>query len=293
MTDILQHAINGLVSGSVIALVAIGVTLIFGLTGLVFFAHGEVLMLGGFVAWLSLANGVPLALALVAPIVAMGVFGFVIERGVFQWTYDRPVNGFVASLGLIIILQHAALAVAGGNPRRVVAPFVGVVEFGGVRISWARLVVIGVTAALVLLIYLVLAKTKWGFALRAAAEDRELASLSGIPVRRYFILVFIVGCASAGLAGALLLLIMPVTPFVGATVIIKAFAVAIIGGLGNVGGALIAGLGLGIIESFGTAYLAAEWAPAYAFIAMIVVLLWRPQGILRGTAGASLAVGTE
>lgn len=282
METILQQAVNGVGIASVYALLAIGITLIFGLTGIVNFAHGEFLMLGGLVTYSLSTAGWPFAAAAAAATVAMGVAGWVAERFLFRPTLKEPVRGFIISLGLIIALQHLAIKVWGSEQQTIAAPVPGSFDSGDVRVSYMRLVVLAVTMVVCLGFFLALARSKWGRGLRAVSIDRDTAELLGVPVNRLITLVFVAGSAMAGLGGALVLGMFPISPFSGEQYVIKGFAVAIIGGLGNVAGAVVAALALGTIEAVAAGYVSPSWATAYAFAAMIAILIFRPGGLFRG-----------
>ena len=289
MDVFLQQVVNGLSIASIFALVAIGITLIFGLTGLVMFAHGELLMLGGYVTFVTVASGGSFFVGLVFAALAMALAGLVLERGLFRFTLNKPVNGFIISLGLIIVFQHLALKIWTGEQRVISKPISTVFDVGDIRITGTRLMVIGLTVALVAIAFVVIDRSRYGKALRASAEDREAATMMGVPAKRYITAIFVFGGAAAGLGGGLLLGLFAVTPFVGATFVIKGFAVALIGGLGNIQGAVLAALILGIVEAMSAGYLWPAWTDAYSFVLMILILLFRPQGLLAGTKGGSLA----
>ena len=286
---LLQQVLNGLSIASVITLIAIGVTLIFGLTGIINFAHGEFLMVGSIVTWLAVSAGWNFWLALVAAVAAVAAMGLLLERGLFRFTLDRPTNGFIVSLGLIVVLQHVVILLYDGNQKSIPHPLSGVWQVGGVRIAETRAMVIGVTIAVVALTYGAVTRSRYGRALRASVEDRDTAMLMGIPVRRYITGVFVFGSALAGLGGALLIGLFPVTPFTGGTIVMKGFAVALIGGLGNLTGAVVAGVMLGLVEGFSAGYGYSEWTDAYSFGLMILVLLVRPNGLFGGTSGPRVA----
>ncbi|MDQ0391505.1 branched-chain amino acid ABC transporter permease [Labrys monachus] len=285
MEIFIQQILNGLSIASVITLIAVGVTLIFGLTGIINFAHGEFLMVGSIVTWLAVSNGWGFPLALCAAVVVVAVMGFALERGLFRFTLDLPTNGFIVSLGLIVVLQHIVILFWNANQKSIPHPLTKVWEVGGVRIAAVRAMVIIVTALVVTLTFFVITRSRYGRALRASVEDRDTAALMGIPVRRYITGVFVFGSALAGLGGALLIALFPITPFTGGTIVMKGFAVALIGGLGNLTGAVAAGLILGIVEGFSAGYGLSQWTDAYSFALMILVLLIRPQGLFGGTSG--------
>lgn len=288
MVDVLQQIVNGVAIASVIALVAIGITVIFGLTGIVNFAHGEFLVVGGFLTWWLALQGVPYAAAVVVCALAVGALGVGLERGLWRFTLKAPINGFIISLGLSIVLQHAVIKIwnPSATPVSIQSPVSGEIRLGDLVISNVRIMVIVLTAAVLGATFWAVERTRHGRALRAIAEDRDTAALMGIPVRRYITAVFGIGSLLAGLGGALLLALFPISPFSGQSFVIKGFAVALIGGLGNITGAVIAALMLGLAEAFSAGYLAPQWTGAYAFILMIAILLFRPQGILRGTEGS-------
>jgi branched-chain amino acid transport system permease protein len=282
---LIQQILNGLSIASVITLIAVGVTLIFGLTGIINFAHGEFLMIGSIVTWLAVQAGWGFPAALFAAILAVAVLGLVLERGLFRFTLDRPTNGFIVSLGLIVVLQHVVIFFWNANQKSIPRPLSGIWDVGGVRIASVRVAVILITLAVVALTFVAITRSRYGRALRASVEDRDTAALMGIPVRRYITGVFVLGSALAGLGGALLIALFPVTPFTGGTIVMKGFAVALIGGLGNLTGAVVAGLILGIVEGLSAGYGFSEWTDAYSFGLMILVLLVRPQGLFGGTSG--------
>jgi branched-chain amino acid transport system permease protein len=285
MDIFLQQLINGLSVASVIILIGIGITLIFGLTGIINFAHGEFLMIGGMTTWLVVSHGGDFLLGLVAAMAVVGALGFVLERGLFRLTLDRPMNGFIISLGLIVVLQHVVIRFWNSYQKAIPQPLGGVWEIGGVRIIVMRAVVVLITAVVVAVTFFAISKSRYGLALRASVADQETAALMGVPVRRYVTGVFIYGSVLAGLGGALMIALFPITPFIGSVVVVRGFAVALIGGLGNVAGAVVAGLVLGLMDGLSAGYGLPEWTEAYSFALMILILLLRPQGLLGGTAG--------
>jgi branched-chain amino acid transport system permease protein len=286
---LIQQVLNGLSIASVITLIAVGVTLIFGLTGIINFAHGEFLMVGSIVTWLAVANGISFWIAIFLAIATVAIMGFVLERGLFQFTLTRPTNGFIVSLGLIVVLQHIVIFLYDPNQKSIPRPLTKVWEIAGVRIASVRLMVILVTIAVVAATFMMISRSRYGRALRASVEDRDTAALMGIPVRRYITGVFVLGSALAGLGGALLIALFPITPFTGGTMVMKGFAVALIGGLGNLTGAVVAGLILGVVEGFSAGYGFSAWTDAYSFGLMILVLLFKPNGLFGGTSGPKMA----
>jgi len=280
MEIFVQQLVNSLSMAAIFVLIGIGITLIFGLTGIINFAHGEFLMLGGVFTWLLVSNGVNFFLALIAAIVLVGLVGLLLERAVFRFTLERPMNGFIISLGLSVFIR-----LWNSYQKSIPSPVEGVWQIGGVRIIAMRAVVVALTAAAVALTFFTISRSRYGLALRASVADLETARLMGIPVRRYVTGVFLYGSALAGLGGALMIALFPITPFVGQDVVVGGFAVALIGGLGNVAGAVVAGTVLGFADGLAAGYGQPEWTEAYSFALMILILLVRPQGLLGGTEG--------
>jgi branched-chain amino acid transport system permease protein len=288
VNDFIQVVFNGLSAGAIYALVAVGVTLVFGLTGVVNFAQGQLLMLGAYATYAVSAAGAGFALALLAGVVSMGALGLALERGLFQFTLKQPITGFIVSLGLIPLLQEVGLELWGGDPKSVVPPITAVWEVGDVFIVGQRALIVAVTGLVLAGLYWGLRSTHVGRSLRACAQDREMTQLMGVNTSRLITLTFIIGSAGAGLAGALLVTVNPITPDVGGLYIFKGFAVALIGGLGSVSGALAAALAVGLAESALAFYVSSGWVDAYVLLIMLAILLVRPTGIVRGTEGAAV-----
>ncbi|WP_109793445.1 branched-chain amino acid ABC transporter permease [Minwuia thermotolerans] len=280
----LQQLFNGLSMASIYMLVAVGITLVFGLTQMVNFAHGEVMMVGAYVALFAAPQGGAMFLiGLLAAVVAVGVIAFGIERGLYQFTLQSPINGFLVSLGLILIIQNLLLELWGVSPQHL-EPVVGsVLQVGELRLSGQRIFVIGVTATIFAILYFLLTRTRFGIGLRAAAVDRETAGLMSINVPRMITMTFVLGGMLAATAGVLVAGLFPITPFLGSQFVIKGFAVALVGGLGNVTGAVLAALVLGVTEAMIAGFGFSAWTDVVAFGLMIFILLVRPQGFLRGT----------
>ena len=285
METFIQQLINSLSVASVTILIGIGITLIFGLAGIVNFAHGEFLMVGGMVTWFLVGTGVNFFVALFGAMIVVGALGFIAERGLFRFTLDRPMNGFIMSIGLSVILQHVVIRIFNEVQKTIPDPVGQVWVIGGVDIIAMRAIVVVITAIVVAVTYFGISRSRYGVALRATIADQDTATLMGIPVRKYVTGVFIYGSLLAGLGGALMIALFPITPFTGSVVIIRGFAVSLIGGLGNVGGAVVGGLLLGLVDGLSAGYGSPEWTDAYSLVLMIAVLIIRPQGLLGGTLG--------
>lgn len=284
MAEFFQQVVNGLSVGSIYVLVAIGLTLVFGVSRLVNFAHGQFVVLGSFLTWGLVQTGISFWVAIIPVALAVGLAGIVVDLAFLRRTIDRPVNGFIVSLGMVIALQGLYVEIWSADQHKVPSPLSGVVDLGGVRIPSDRILTFGVAAVGVVALFYVLRQTDIGRSMRAAAENRDAAALVGVNVGASISAAFFVGAFLAGLAGAFLAALFPFTPYSGGDYLIKGLAVALIGGLGSIHGALIVGLALGVTEALGSAYgIGSEWRDGYAFIAMVLLLIWRPGGLFGGT----------
>jgi branched-chain amino acid transport system permease protein len=257
-----QQFYNGVSLGAIYALIAVGITLVYGLSRIIHFAVGELVMLGAFASWeIHRATG-NYWLALAAAALALAIIGLITERTVFRFTLQSPLTGFIVSLGLILILQGAAVLVWTSNPKYAMPPFQGSWNLPGVVIIVQTAVNIALVTGVLAVCYLVLMRTRYGRALRAVSDDRGAAALVGIPVQAVIVGAFVAGSALAGIAGWLVLTNGSITPFVGESYLLRGFAVALIGGLGNVPGAVVAGVGLGVAESLAAGYVSPGWNDA-------------------------------
>jgi branched-chain amino acid transport system permease protein len=282
---LLQQLVNGLMLGSTYSLIAIGYTLIFGVLHLVHLAHGEVFMIGAFIGLqLVRSLGVGAGLALVGALVGTALLGVLIELVAF-----RPIRArgghflapVISTIGVGIVLQELATRIWGGEqvgfPHGMEAvPF----KIGPVTITSIQLTILGVALGLMAALHLFVTRTTVGMAMRATAEDLVVARLLGVRTNRIILLTFAVASALGGAAGVLVGLgFNAISPFMGIDIGVKGLAIMLLGGLGNVQGAMVGGLILGVIEVLSVAYLASSYRDAFAFLVMIAVLLFRPQGL--------------
>lgn len=279
---IAQILADGLVTGSVYVLVAIGLTLIFGILGIVNFAHGESYMLGGYfgiVAAAALKLGMFGTVA--AAIVAIAVVAFVCERLVFLPLRGRDMtSSIIASFGLAVVLQNAALVAFGPEPKILRTSWSSIpVEIGPIYLTLSRAVMPVVALVTVVAVHLALRYTWAGRSLRAMSQQPAMAALCGVDVRRVALVTFVVGGALAGAAGALMGSVHVMQPAAGSMVVLKAFTVVILGGMGNVYGAVTAALSLGVVEAITAGYVSNLLKDVVGFVVVILVLLFRPQGI--------------
>lgn len=277
--DFLQQIVNGLMIGGLYALVALGISLVFGLTGMINFAHGEIVMLGGYLTFSLAQRGVPFALALCCALLSGAALGFLLDRTAFRFTRNEPMNGLVISLGLILIFQSLVMTFYGGDPYTMDVLFPGALQAGGLSFSYQKLLTVFVTALLIFAFGYFLVRTRAGRALRALAQDREAAIYVGIPVERYVVLSMAIGSALAAVAGALFAALFSLTPFVGTALTAKGFIVVALGGLGSAPGTIVAGFLLGVIEALGAGYISPAFTEAYGLLLFLLVLSVRPQGL--------------
>ncbi|KIG01930.1 branched-chain amino acid ABC transporter permease [Caballeronia concitans] len=276
-----QVLFAGLALGSIYALVALGFVLIVRATNVVNFAQGDFAMVGGFAMVAFLSSGLPYWLAFVLALVALGVFGVIFALGVYYPLRNRsylPV--IISTLGASIFMQNAAQYVFGPQPRPMNRLFDKPgIEVGGVFMDTQYLVILGFTAIAVTFQYVLFERTMLGKKLQATSQDKDMARLVGIPVAGMIAFTFFYSAVLGGLAGALVSPILFVSIGMGSIIALKAFAAAIIGGFGDITGAIIGGLLLGVVESFGAQYISVAYKDAFAFLLLFLFLLMRPQGI--------------
>ncbi|SJZ84572.1 amino acid/amide ABC transporter membrane protein 1, HAAT family (TC 3.A.1.4.-) [Enhydrobacter aerosaccus] len=283
-TYLLQLTLNGIALGLLYALIAVGLSLIFGVMEIINFAHGEILMLGAFAMTFALpVLGLLYWPALAAAILATMLAGLLIyEVLLARLRTDEFERSILITLGLSIILIHTAQYFFTATPRMVDTQYgFDGVEIGTIRLTWTRL--IGAAAALVAFagLYLTLRFTQFGRAMRAIAQNREAALMVGIRPRVVARNAMILAAGLCGLAGSAIAPIQLVTPYMGQFLIFKAFALVTIGGLGNIPGAVVAAVALGLIESWVGGFFASAWQEGAVFLVMIVVLLLRPEGLFK------------
>jgi branched-chain amino acid transport system permease protein len=279
---VLQQAFNGLVGGAFYALLALGLSVIFGMLGVVNFAHGAFYMLGAFGAYVLLDSyGLSFWLALVVVPLALGLLGVVLERlFIRRLSGLDPLYNFLFTFGLALVLQDLVRRRYGvqSQPYPRPAALSGSVDLGLFGYPAYQVFVLGVSALVCVAVWFVLARTRIGMVVRAATERPELTRALGIDVGRWVTPVFGFGVALAGLAGVLAAPMRAVNPLMGADLIIVVFAVVVIGGLGSLFGSVAAGFAIGLVSALGNLYVPAL-SQTLVFILMAAVLLWRPAGL--------------
>ena len=284
---LLSYLINGISLGSVYAIIALGYTMVYGIAKMLNFAHGDVIMVGGYIIFTSVATmGLPPVVAVLVAVVLCTILGIVIERVAY-----KPLRGATSSLAVLItaigvsyFLQNMALIIFGSN----IITFQSVVNIPPIKLAEGQLIISGETIVTVITcvvimvsLMLFIKKTKSGQAMLAVSEDKGAAILMGINVNKTISLTFAIGSALAAIAGALLCSAYPaLSPYTGSMPGIKAFTAAVFGGIGSIPGALIGGLLLGVIEILGRAYISSQLSDAIVFMVLIIVLIVKPTGIL-------------
>jgi branched-chain amino acid transport system permease protein len=284
MAEFLQQTFNGLSSGSVYVLVGVGLTLVFGVSRIMNYAQGQFMILGTFVGYAAVSAGAPWWLALVLSPLAVGTLGTALYLSAFRRLAHDHLATFILTVGLGIVLQQLIVEAWGPEQRQIDSPLTGSLEVGGVVLTEARLLILASCVPLVGGLVWALGHTDLGSRMRATAENPEVASLMGIDSRWTTSAAFWIGSALAALAGVLLGILFPFTAFSGNAFLIKGLAVALAGGIGNITGAVVVGLALGLVETYGSAYaIGPEWQDGYAFVLLIAILAWRPTGLFRRT----------
>ena len=279
----LQSIANGLVQGGFFALFAVGLVLIFGVMGVVNFAHGELVMAGAFTIWVLHAQvGLAYIPAIAAAIVLVTAIGLMMERLLFRPTRSDPLAGLICSIGILFILQVVAALIGGDGPsKQVPPPFHGtMVLFDFLRIPYQRVFSLVVSVAALGTLWYFLTRTKFGWALRAVAMDREAAELQGINSNRISVIAIGVGTALAGLAGGLIAPLTNINPHMGHNIIVTAFIVTIVGGVGSLSGAVLAAVLYAMFDTFITVYLGATIATISGLVFMVIILIVKPTGIM-------------
>lgn len=282
LVEILQQALNGLAIGSVYTLIALGLTVVFGILGIAHFAHGSVAMSGGYLTFLFGEQfGLGLFSAMALAMMAGLVLGLVIERLAYRPVRNAPhINAFIIALGLTMMIEGLNLLAFGADQVVIQTPYRGVFSVGGVVVAELRLLVILTAIVLISAVALLMSKTKTGKSIRAVAQNAPAAVLMGVNVNRVSATVFAVSSALGAAAGALVGALLAIAPGVGEGLAIKGFAVLILGGLGSIPGAIVGGIVLGVSESLAAGFISSAYKDVIAFMVMILVLLFRPEGLL-------------
>lgn len=274
--------INGLSIGMAVVLMALGLTIIFGLLDVINMAHGEFYAIGAYLAVSLLGIGLSFWWVLLLVPLLMAVLGYVTERGLIQRVFhskDRHTLTLLLTFGVGIVIEDGLKIIYGANPLRVETPISGATEMVGLFFPNYRLFVMGFGALLIAAVWLLVFRTSVGAIVRAAAFDRNMSASLGVPVGRVYAATFAFGVALAGLSGVLLAPIYSVFPTMGRDFVLIAFSVVIIGGMGSIKGAVLAGLLLTQVQSISSLFISPVWSDPLLFSIMVLVLMWRPQGL--------------
>ena len=282
--EFLQLLITGLAVGSIYALVALGFVLIYTSVNVVNFAQGDFAMIGAyFMVSLVLGFHLPWWIALIVAVVLSGLAGFIFQLGIYQPVRNRPRNFLpvmIATVGASIFLEHLFLLIYGPVPQQLPGVFKAQsISIAGAHVYPQYLLIIVITAVMVALLNWFFEKTKLGKQMQATAQDPNTARLMGIRVARMNALTFAMATGLGGLAGILIAPVYWVTPTMGSMIALKAFAASIVGGFSSVKGAIIGGLAIGLIETFCGTYISGSYRDAFAFIVLILFLIFRPYGL--------------
>jgi neutral amino acid transport system permease protein len=289
MSELLQLFANGLVTGSIIAIGAVGVSLVYGILRIVNFAHGDYLVFGAYIALaVNVGWGANMVVAALAAVGATAALSVGIEFALWRPLRRKGAgvfSAFIAAIGLALVLRHAIFLVGGATPRRYDVDVFQVYELGPVRLSQSQLIAIAIAIGAIALVGLMLARTGLGKAMRALSDNRALAAVAGIDVDRIVVFTWLVAGGLAGLAGLLQGLVLNAfTPNFGFALLLPIFAAVVLGGIGSAYGALVGGLALGLVMELSTWEAVAGgsppvYKPVVAFAVLVLVLLLRPEGV--------------
>jgi branched-chain amino acid transport system permease protein len=281
MELLIQQLLNGLTVGSVYSLVALGLTLVYGILHIPNFAHGALYMMGGYVT-LTMMNqaGLPYWLAIIVSMIVIGLLGVLMERLVFYPLRDAPpLHDKIAAIGILLFLEAFAQFVWGADYQTMSTPYGNVVNVLGLTLTMQRVLIIVSTIAIMILLYFFLKKTFIGASIIAMSQNREGANLVGINTNKVAMMTFMISGSLAALAASLASPINLVFPGMGHLVILKAFVIIILGGMGSVPGAIIGGYILGFSESLGATYISNDYKDIIAFVILVIILTVKPTGL--------------
>lgn len=293
MTTLTQLLISGILVGSIYALMSMGLTLIFGVLRVVNFAHGEFLMLGMYGAWLVNAIvGLNPYAAMLVVVPAMALFGILVHQLIIRPSLGKPELVVVfATMGLSILMQNLALMLMTADLFDVPPMFGGTsLALGPILLKAELIIGFVIATSLTLALRWLMQSTYLGKAIRATVQDREAAVLMGIPVPRIFLITFAGGSALVGFAACTMMPIFSVFPTVGLNFVLIAFVIVVLGGMGSIEGALIAGVSIGVIQSLTSYYIAPAYGQLFFFVVFILVLIFKPSGLLGQKGTAALGV---
>ena len=290
----LQQLVNGITLGGVYALIAVGYTMVYGVIQLINFAHGEIYMLGAFLAYTMVTVlGLPFFAAFILTILVCACFGVMLDFIAYRPLRKAPrLAALITAIGMSIFLQNLALMIWGSQIKsypRDMFPAIFLkpaLSIGEVSMTWIQVFMLSITVLFMVILHLIIHKTKIGTAMRAVSQDKTTSALMGIGVNRVIAFTFAIGSAMGGMAGVLVgLYYNAIFPTMGYIAGIKAFAAAVLGGIGSVPGAMLGGGVLGIAEVMGAGYISSEYRDGISYAVMIAVILFKPSGLIGRQTG--------
>lgn len=286
--NFIEQTINGLQTGSIYALIALGYTMVYGIIKLINFAHGDILMIGAYITLTAVTNGVPLIFAIFISMIACAILGVTIDFLAYRPIRNAPkISALITAIGVSFLLESVALLIFGANPKVIDPKYIPAflsnstkINLGVITISTLTLFVIITTLICMLALHFFIKKTKLGKATRAVSQDTGAAQLMGINVNKTIAITFAIGSALGAFGGALYAIIYPqIEPYMGMLPGLKAFIAAVFGGIGSIPGAMVGGYVLGIIEAYTRGYISSTWANPIVFGVLILILIFRPNGL--------------
>jgi len=279
LSNVAVAILNGVIWGLIMALIALGLNMIFGLLHIINMAHGVLYMLGAVAAWYLIELTGNFWIALILAPVVVGAFGLAIERGLLRTIEDQPIITIICTFGIMLAVQHLVFMTFGGTPQRINIPIEGRFQLFELQYPLMRVVIAAISIGVMIALWFLLNKTKYGLWMRAVVQDREMAVAIGIPVNRVYMWTFVLGSALAAFSGVLAAPIVYVDFMMGREILIMAFIIVIVGGMGNLEGSVLAAIIISLIQGVGSLFVPPAMATVFALAFMIIVLLFRPQGL--------------
>ena len=288
LKSFIEQTINGLQTGSIYALIALGYTMVYGIVKLINFAHGDILMIGAYLTFIAVSNGMPLIIAILLSIVFCAILGVVIDFFAYRPLRNAPkISALITAIGMSFLLESVALIIFGATPKVIDQKYIPgflsdnkKLNLGVVQISMLTIFVIVVTIICMVALNLFIKKTKLGKATRAVSQDTGAAQLMGINVNKTIAITFAIGSGLGALGGALYAIVYPqIEPYMGMLPGLKAFIAAVFGGIGSIPGAMVGGYVLGLLEAYVKGSFLTTWANPIVFGILILILIFKPNGL--------------
>ncbi len=288
LKSFIEQTINGLQTGSIYALIALGYTMVYGIVKLINFAHGDILMIGAYTTLIAVSHGMPLIVAIILSMILCAFLGVIIDFFAYRPIRKAPkISALITAIGMSFLLESLALIIFGANPRVIDQKYIPAflsnnnkISLGFLNISMLTLFVITVTSICMIALNLFIKKTKLGKATRAVSQDTGAAQLMGINVNRTIAITFAIGSGLGALGGALYAIVYPqIEPYMGMLPGLKAFIAAVFGGIGSIPGAMFGGYVLGLLEAYVKGSSLTTWANPIVFGILILILIFRPNGL--------------